>query len=158
MGRAPAARVGNPGPAREAPVLFYADGEGWRAAADWPPPGVAAPERCSSPATVWIPELPPAPSRRRGYRADPTVGTAGGLWDPFGTGHGWPEEQSGDDAKSLTFTSKPLRGEPLLIAGRPRGWTCTWRCRPGTEAHLVARLSMVEPDDRATLITAGWLP
>ena len=43
---------------------------------------------------------------------------AAGIWDPFGTGSGWPEEQSGDDARSLTFTSDPWP-EPLVIMGSP---------------------------------------
>ena len=62
---------------------------------------------------------PPAEASSRAYRGDPLVGLAAGIWDPFGTGSGWPEEQSGDDARSLAFTSDPLP-EPLLIAGRPR--------------------------------------
>jgi len=82
------------------------------------------------------------------------VGIAGGMWDPFGTGNGWPEEQSIDDAKSLTFTSDPLP-EDLLVAGAPE--VDLYLMVPdGEEAHVVARLSMIGPDERSTLITAGW--
>ena len=75
--------------------------------------------RCgySWPGTAWHPRRRPEPGHRD-YLGDAAVGVAAGMWDPFGTGHGWPEEQSGDDARSLTFTSEPLPG-PLLVAGRP---------------------------------------
>jgi uncharacterized protein len=141
-----------PGPEQEAPVLFYAAGEGWRAARDWPPAGVEQKPLFLSGHRLDA-EAPPAPSRRR-YRSDPTVGIAGGLWDPFGTGNGWPEEQSADDAKSLTFTTEPLQ-EPLLIAGNPEAELYV-ALPDGAEAHLVARMSMVDIDDRSTLIASGW--
>src|SRR6266487_2870822 len=98
--------------------------------------------------------LAPDEPGQRDYLGDAGVGVAAGMWDPFGTGNGWPEEQSGDDARSLTFTSEPLPG-PLLIAGRPEaelylvtGSAC--------EAQLAVRLAMVGPDGRSTLITTGW--
>jgi hypothetical protein len=76
------------------------------------------------------------------------------MWDPFGTGHGWPEEQSIDDVRSLTFTSDPLP-EDLLVAGAPE--VDLYLMVPnGDEAHVVARLSVVGPGERSTLITAGW--
>jgi uncharacterized protein len=137
---------------QEAPVVFFAEGKGWRAARNWPPDGVSqmplflAGHRLAA-------ELPSQPGLRR-YRADPTVGIAGGMWDPFGTGHGWPEEQSIDDVKSLTFTSDPLP-EDLLVAGAPE--VDLYMMVPdGEEAHVVARMSMIGPDERSTLITAGW--
>jgi uncharacterized protein len=76
------------------------------------------------------------------------------MWDPFGTGNGWPEEQSIDDARSLTFTSDPL-SESLLMAGAPQA-DLHVTVPNGDEAHVVARLSVVGPDERSTLITAGW--
>ena len=82
------------------------------------------------------------------------MGLAAGIWDPFGTGHGWPEEQSSDDARSLTFTSDPLP-EPLLVAGSPEA-DLYLDLPPDTELNLVARVCMVSPDGRSTLITTGW--
>ena len=82
------------------------------------------------------------------------MGLTAGIWDPFGTGHGWPEEQSSDDARSLTFTSDPLP-EPLLLAGGPEADLCL-DLPPDTELNLVARVCMVSPDGRSTLITTGW--
>ncbi len=140
-----------PSPEQEKPVLFFVEGEGWRATGDWPPDGVTDMQLFLDGHCLSV--EPPFNPGHRCYRADPMVGTAGGMWDPFGTGNGRPEEQSGDDARSLTSTSDPLP-EPLLIAGSPE--THLYLTVPGAdEAHLVARLSMVSPDARSTLITAG---
>ena len=145
-----------PGPAPERtpeePVLFFADNEGWRAASQWPPEGV-------SPTQFFLAgyRLDPAPSSQHGsrdYRCDPTVGITGGMYDPFGTGNGRPEEQSSDDARSLTFTSDPL-DEPLLIAGSPEADLYVRR-HSADEVRLTARLCMVSADGRSTLITSGW--
>ncbi len=141
-----------PGPETEAPVLFFAEGEGWRAARHWPPDGVTQMQLFL--AGYRLTADPPGQPGSRCYRADPTVGIAGGMWDPFGTGHGWPEEQSIDDVKSLTFTSDPLQ-ESLLMAGAPEA-DLHVSVPDGDEAHVVARLSVVGPDERSTLITAGW--
>jgi uncharacterized protein len=140
------------GPGTQAPVLFFAEGEGWRAARHWPPDGVTQMQLFL--AGYRLTAGPPGQPGSRRYRADPTVGIAGGMWDPFGTGHGWPEEQSIDDARSLTFTSDPLP-DSLLIAGAPEADLYV-SVRSGDEAQVVARLSMVGPDGHSTLITAGW--
>jgi putative CocE/NonD family hydrolase len=137
---------------RPDPVLFFAQGAGWRSAPQWPPDGVRSLRLFLT--GHGLEPAPAAGSGHRDYLGDAAVGLAAGIWDPFGTGHGWPEEQSGDDAKSLTFTSEPLPG-PLLVAGRPEAELCLTR-RSGQEAHLVARLAMVGPDGRSTLITTGW--
>ncbi len=97
---------------------------------------------------------PPAHPGSRHYRCDPAVGVTGGMYDPFGTGNGRPEEQSSDDARSLTFTSEPLQ-EPLLIAGSPEAEIYLTR-PPAEEVRLAARLCMIGPGGRSTLITAGW--
>jgi uncharacterized protein len=136
----------------EPPVLFFCHGGGWRAAQQWPPDGVA-PWRFFL-AEHRLETEPPAAPGQHSYRGDPLVGLAAGIWDPFGTGNGWPEEQSGDDAQSLTFTSDPLP-EPLLIAGSPAADLCL--SRPSdTETHLTARVCVVGPDGRSTLISSGW--
>lgn len=134
------------------PVLFFAAGEGWRSARQWPPDGVR-PLRLFLAGHELGTEPPPG-AGQRDYQGDAAVGLAAGMWDPFGTGNGWPEEQSGDDARSMTFTSDPLPG-PLLVAGRPEAELFLDQLSGG-EAHIVARLSMVGPDGRSTLITTGW--
>lgn len=139
--------------AGEPPVLYFSHGGGWRAARHWPPPGVTT--RRFFPAGNRLEPAPPAETAARSYRADPLVGLAAGIWDPFGTGSGWPEEQSGDDARSLTFTGDPLP-EPLLIAGAPEADLQVSLPADG-ETNLVVRVSAVGPDERSTLITSGWL-
>jgi uncharacterized protein len=136
----------------EPPVLFFSQGSGWRAAEQWPPDG-AAPQRFFLSGHRLETE-PPAEPGRHTYLADPLVGLAAGIWDPFGTGNGWPGEQSGDDARSLTFTSDPLPG-PLMIAGRPATDLCLTR-PPDTETQLTARVCAVSPAGRSTLISTGW--
>jgi uncharacterized protein len=136
---------------RHDPVLFFARGRGWRTARQWPPEGVRQLELF--PAGHRLDSVPPHESGSRDYLGDAAVGLAAGIWDPFGTGNGWPEEQSRDDARSLTFTSEPLP-EPLLLAGSPEAELAITQLS-GAEAHLSVRLSLVEPDGRATLITTG---
>ncbi|MGH3069836.1 MAG: CocE/NonD family hydrolase [Streptosporangiaceae bacterium] len=137
-----------PGP----PVLFFTRGSGWRAARQWPPAGVSAVPFYL--AGHRLETEPAAGAGRRHYRTDPLAGLAAGIWDPFGTGNGWPEEQSGDDARSLTFTSDPLT-EPLLLAGRPEADLCL-APPPGEEAHLTVRVCLVDADGRSTLLSTGW--
>jgi putative CocE/NonD family hydrolase len=141
-----------PRPQPDPPVLFFTSGGGWRAARQWPPEGVLS--RQFFLAGHRLAATPPDTPGRRDYHADPLVGLTAGIWDPFGTGHGWPEEQSSDDARSLTFTSDPLP-EPLLVAGSPEA-DLYLDLPPDTELNLVARVCMVSPDGRSTLITTGW--
>jgi hypothetical protein len=142
------------GAARPAPdpVLFFAAGEGWRRSRQWPPDGAG--QLLLFPAGHGLDASPPAARTEREYHGDAAVGADAGMWDPFGTGHGWPQEQSGEDARSLAFTSAPLAG-PLLIAGRPEA-ALGLRLLAGGRADIVARLSQVGPDGRSALITAGW--
>ena len=145
-----------PPPPRD-PVLFYAHGAGWRGAGwhgagQWPPEGGGT--RRLFLAGYGLEPAPPDEPGQRDYLGDAGVGVAAGMWDPFGTGNGWPEEQSGDDARSLTFTSEPLP-EPILIAGRPEAelYLCAGSA---LDAQLAVRLAAVGPDGRSTLITTGW--
>jgi hypothetical protein len=66
-----------------------------------------------------------------------------------------PWDQSGDDARSLAFTSAPLTA-PLEIVGSPAAaLDLETSAAPLT---IVARLADVAPNGRSTLITLGWLP
>ncbi len=96
---------------------------------------------------------PPQGSESHAYTGDATVGIAAGIWDPFGTGLGWPEEQSIDDARSLTFTSAPI-DVPLEIAGKPSAEIFV-SVENGAETQISVRLNRVGPDDRSSLITRG---
>jgi uncharacterized protein len=145
-------RPERPHPEPDPPVLFFTSGGGWRAARQWPPEGVSSRQFFLT--GHRLAASPPATPGRRDYQGDPLVGLTAGIWDPFGTGLGWPEEQSSDDARSLTLTSDPLP-EPLLLAGAPEADLCL-DLPPGIELNLVARVCMVSPDGRSTLITTGW--
>ena len=137
-------------------AVCYVRNDGWRASAQWPPAGGR--ELVLYPARYGLSSEPPADDTSRDYECDPAVGLAAGIFDPFGTGNGWPEEQSADDARSLTYTGDPLP-EPLVVAGRARA-VLQVACQSGDgsedgAAQLVARLAMVTPDGRSTLISTG---
>jgi hypothetical protein len=145
--RAPASRAAAPADA----AICYVRDDGWRASAQWPP--VGGHELVMYPAGYELRSGPPAGTSSRDYTCDPAVGLAAGIFDPFGTGNGWPEEQSADDARSLTYTGDPLP-EPLTVAGRAQA-VLRVTCLSGGQAQLVARLAMVTPDGRSTLISSG---
>ena len=132
-------------------AICYVRNDGWRATAQWPPDGGC--ELVLYPAGYGLRSERPAEDASRDYECDPAVGLAAGIFDPFGTGNGWPEEQSADDARSLTYTGDPLP-EPLVVAGRAQA-VLRVACLSGGEAHLVARLAMVTPDGRSTLVSSG---
>ncbi len=163
-----------PDPAPGPPVVFFAGraggdeaggdeargekaGAGWRSALAWPPPGGTRLQFYLAGSRLLA--RPPDRPGQVVYHGDPGVGIAAGIWDPFGTGHGWPEEQSSDDARSLTFTSEPL-ADAVLVAGRPEASLHAGHdpaAGPAVrEAFLAARLTAVAPGGRSTLITAGW--
>lgn len=149
----PTARSGT-GPETETepdPVLYFVSGQGWRRATQWPPAGTRQRELYLD--GYRLDTAPPPQVGGRGYQGDPTIGVSAGIFDPFGTGNGWPEEQSDDDARSLTFTSEPL-SEPLLLAGQPEA-VLYLDDPPETEVNIAARLSVVGPDGRSTLIASG---
>jgi uncharacterized protein len=127
-----------PGPATDPAVTVYVQGAqpGWRALAEWPPPG--------APRTL---DGPVASAPR-----DPTVGTLSGLWGIPNGGFGRPLDQHADDARAVTLTGPPLT-EPLLLAGRPEVIVTA----AGEPGRLVVKLTDVEPDGRSTLITGGIL-
>ncbi|MBI4219319.1 MAG: CocE/NonD family hydrolase, partial [Chloroflexi bacterium] len=84
---------------------------------------------------------------------DPTVGIAGGLWSgglPFGL----PGDQRQDEARSLVFTSPPLRA-PLTVAGYPRAQVFVSSSAP--VVAFVVKVSDVAPDGRSALVTRGYL-
>ncbi len=138
----------------EPPVTIYVQGAGvWRDEQEWP---VARTEERE----IFLVagrrlELQPGPGESVEYTADPSVGTAAGLWDPMSLGVGLPLDQSGDDARSIAFTGDPL-AEPLEITGSP---VAVVHCavEEGDDADLVVKLCEVSPEGYSTLITTGWL-
>jgi len=143
---------------QESPVTIHVqnsrDGSAWRHEREWPIARAKA-------HTLFLGSsgalLPSADREEQGenYRADPTVGTAAGLWDPMGLGVGLPQDQSEDDLKSLAFTSEPL-SEDIEITGAPEA-VIHAAIIAGDDANLVAKLCNVDPDGGSALITTGWL-
>ncbi|HXW79028.1 MAG TPA: CocE/NonD family hydrolase, partial [Acidimicrobiales bacterium] len=135
-----------------ASVVYFAQGANtWHRDECWPPTGTSEKQLYLAGGCLDSETQPEAEVHR--YAGDPTVGVAAGILDPFGTGLGWPEEQSVDDVRSLTFTTGPL-GAPLEIAGSPSAELFV-AIDGDLEAQLSVKLSAVGPDGRSRLITRG---
>lgn len=89
------------------------------------------------------------------YVANPTVGTAAGLWDPMGLGVGLPPDQGPDDLLSATYTTDALR-EDTEISG-PSEATVFAELKSGDDLNLIVKLCDVDPSGASTLIATGWL-
>lgn len=139
-----------PEEAEEAPVALYVQGAGrWRHERSWP-------LRDGQQTSLWLGEArglvasPPGDGGHHAYPADPTVGVASGRWD----GLGIPDDQAADDARSLTYTSEPLR-HGLSVIGAPR-LDLAASLEEGQLAHLAVRLCDVQASGVSELITSGW--
>jgi uncharacterized protein len=143
---------GGDGGGTQASVVYFAQGANtWHEGEHWPPSGTS--EKRLYLSGRGLEDDAPPHGESHHYTADPTVGVAAGILDPFGTGLGGPEEQSVDDARSLTFTTGPL-GTSMEIAGKPVAELFV-AIENGVEAQLSAKLSAVGPDGRSHLITRG---
>lgn len=91
------------------------------------------------------------------YQPDPTTGVLSGLRSIAMGDFGLPQDQHGDDMRSLCATSAPLQ-EGVVISGRAK---VSVRLAPGSQAsskppdRIVVRLTEVDPRGRSTFITAG---
>jgi predicted acyl esterase len=86
---------------------------------------------------------------------NPTVGSAAGLFDPLGSGLGFPLDQAPDDARSQCWVGEPA-SEGLILAGRPE-LALDLTVESSRPAHLIAKLSDVAPDGGASLVSTGRL-
>jgi putative CocE/NonD family hydrolase len=143
---------------QESPVTIYVqnsrEGTAWRHEREWPIARAKAHRLFLGSGGT----LKPSTDREEqgeNYRANPTVGTAAGLWDPMGLGVGLPQDQSEDDLKSLAFTTEPL-SEDIEISGAAEA-VLHAALTEGEDANLVAKLCDVDPDGGSALITTGWL-
>jgi hypothetical protein len=142
----------------EPPVTLFVQGAGWRNEAAWPIPRTASRTLsldATSPTGGRLLATVPEESAEVPYRGDPTVGTCAGLWDPTGTGLGYPIDQGPDDLRSIAFTGEPLT-EDLEITGSPRALVHL-ALDEGDELNLVVKLCDVSPDGHSSLVTTGWL-
>jgi len=128
------ADTGADGP--EVRVHVQGDRPRWLAFGSWPPEGSVRTEDLSG----WQQSAPPAP--------DPATGLQSGLWATPAGQFGLPQDQHGDDSRSLCCTSPPLP-RPWLISGRP-SVTLT---RPWPRVSV--KLTDVDPAGRSVLICAG---
>ena len=139
----------------EPPVTVYLQGANvWQHLSDWPPTR-------SQIRNFYLADegrLLEHAGREEGtesYTVDPTVGTCAGLWDPTGLGVGMPMDQTNDDLRSLTYTTKPL-DQDLELAGAGEVRLCAV-LTSGNEVNLVAKLCDVESQGKSVLITTGLL-
>lgn len=138
-------------------TLYVQGGEYWKHEREWPiaRTEVASWYPCPGGRLATTPHVGQSGDEGETYRADPTVGTASALWDPLGTGLGYPLEQAEDDLRSLTYTGEPL-GEDLEITGAPEAILHV-ALEDGHELQLVAKLNAVSPDGHSRMVTTGWL-
>ncbi|MTD52731.1 CocE/NonD family hydrolase [Amycolatopsis pithecellobii] len=139
----------------EPPVALYVEGHapGWRSYESWPPTkeeivltGMhdASLQEGSQDTTQ--------PGHVLGeYQPDPTIGALSGLWG-YGNVFDAVLDQHDDEARSLSFTTKPFEA-PVLVCGDPsvsvRLSSTDWTPR------LVVKLSVVDHQGRSTLLTTG---
>jgi putative CocE/NonD family hydrolase len=143
------------GIAEEPPVTIKVQNSTeWRHEREWPVARAATQTLFLAPGGV-LRRSADREEQGENYRADPTVGTAGGLWDPMALGVGLPLDQTDDDRKSLAFTSEPL-SEDVEITGAPAAIVHA-AITSGEDANLVAKLCDVDPEGGSSLITTGWL-
>jgi putative CocE/NonD family hydrolase len=139
--------------AEPAVTLFVQGAGAWRHEAEWPI-GRTEPTTLFAASSGRLAHEPGAADDDT-YTADPTVGTAAGLWDPLGIGVGYPLEQAGDDLRSLTYTSDPL-DEDTEVSGSPEAVVHV-TLEQGSELQITAKLNAVGPDGSSTLLSTGWL-
>jgi predicted acyl esterase len=139
----------------EAPVSLYVQGrEGvWRAEAQWPPARLA-PQEMALGSDFSLGEAAGQGTSEHVY--DPTIGMQSLAWDPWTTAidPALPHDQSGDDARSLCFTTAPLRA-PMELIGAPEAMLEV--AASALPLNLVVKLSAVAPNGRSVLITSGWV-
>ena len=90
------------------------------------------------------------------HRYDPTIGMQSLAWDPWTTAVDptLPHDQSGDDARSLCFTTAAL-GEAMELIGNAEATLEV--AASALPLNLVVKLSAVAPNGRSVLIASGWV-
>ncbi len=139
---------------QQPPVVAFLQGANvWIETSDLPAPGTVRKDAyLGTDSTLgWEPGTEGSAS----YEGDPRVGVHGALFDPMGTGLGFPLEQSVDNLRSLCFTSAPLDA-PLDILG-PIEATLHVTLHSGPELDLVVKVCAVNPRGESSLVATGWL-
>ncbi len=95
----------------------------------------------------------PAPGRAHDeFEYRPTVGLANGYWSAGGISYYLADDQRGDEAYSLVYTTPPLDRE-VRILGWPR--VVLHASSSAKVATFVVKLADVDPEGRSTLIVDG---
>ena len=138
----------------EPPVSLYIQGqEGfWRSEQQWPPARLA-PQDLFLAHDLTLGDTTGQGASEHVY--DPTIGMQSLAWDPWTTAIDptLPHDQSGDDARSLCFTTAPLTAAMELI-GTPEATLEV--AASALPLNIVVKLSAVAPNGRSVLITTGW--
>lgn len=134
-------------------TLFVQGVDEWRTLDAWPPPGTDRRALYLGTGRSLTERAADEPGSDR-YEADLTVGVAGALFEPLGTGLGYPREQSCDDLRSLAYTTDPLEAD-LVVCGSVEADLLV-AIEDGQEADLVVKLTEVDRDGRSHLIATGW--
>lgn len=141
----------------EPPVHYYTTGaEEWRAASQWPPPGIVLRPMYLSPGR----ELAWDPPRTEGaddHDVDPDAGTGErtrwrGLLGPLIQAD-YPDRRA-RDARLLAYTSRPL-GDDLDVTGHPAVTLHVASSAP--DATIFVYLEDVDPDGGVHYVTEGQL-
>jgi predicted acyl esterase len=137
------------------PFTLFVQGTGvWRHEQAWPPQRNEDQELFLSSNRELLPvqhDSSPGDS----YRYDPTVGLDSIGSDPWTTAILGPGDHSGDDARSLSFTTAPL-AEDWELTGQARLMLTVRTAVSGF--NFVAKLCDVAPGGRSRLVTMGWSP
>jgi putative CocE/NonD family hydrolase len=141
---------------QDPPVSLFVQGRHshWRTETAWPPAGTLSQTIYLHDAGGLSAQLPgPA---QTDYRYDPTVGMQSLAWDPWTTSldPNLRRDQSGDDARSLCFTTAPLAA-PLQLVGAPAASLSLMA--DALPLNLVLKVAAVDANGASTLITSGWL-
>jgi putative CocE/NonD family hydrolase len=136
------------------PTTFYHQRFGrWVGEAAWPSPNII-PTALSLAQDQLLPNAEPVPDQALSVQSPLSVGLFAGKWCSYAATPDLPHDQREEDGGALLFTSPPL-DEPVEILGAPV-------LELGVEANqpvamIAARLSDVQPDDKATRVTYGLL-
>jgi uncharacterized protein len=134
------------------PVIIWRQGdESWGHEDEWPP-RLSEPQSWFAGPDGTLTVTTPAGHGADSYRVDPTVGLDLLPWDPQ-TPHVARYDRSGDDHRSLTYTSSPLVGD-LHVRGAPEA--VVHLSADCAELPLSVWVSDVAPSGHSTLICQGW--
>jgi putative CocE/NonD family hydrolase len=136
------------------PVMIWRQGEGtWGYENEWPPGRSSVETWYAGPAGTLTAEAPTGEASDS-YLVDPTVGMDLLPFDPQGPIVADGYDRSGDDHRSLTYTSEAL-AEPLTLRGAPEA--IVHLSADCAEFPLSVWLCDVSPDGHSTLICQGWI-